>query len=362
MHHIKKTIHLYDEQGLPHRIEWKHGQAEGIRQFMRLTLTTEIGFFKQEKNGDRGLRRSISILGVHYRMLNQYAESYDSLWSYSPLINFFFDQYFLHPIHKAPLTIYATVGEDLELLAKIFDDFITAIRRNATGLKLMAKTRNWESKTIKAIARLKGYVIDSLVENRDIYIVQLALYSKDGRLSKEEIQSLATYSQHGIDRSSNPEKDPGNFEILRAQRDLIFSRIRDKPSIFGGLLFYFWRMDFTPYVGYQLWLSFVFRRSQFTDQQSLGEQVKKYVEGVAKEKGACAFLSQFSVKCPALTIPGSFSPKDLEFFEGVIEKIVPSTFWNLQLAAQKLPSPGVRMFDTGRGQRTPRRIGKQSKY
>lgn len=362
MHHIKKTIHLYDEQGLPHLIEWKHGQAEAIRQFMRLALTTEICFFKQEKKKDQDFRRSISVLGVHYRMLNQYAESYDSLWSYSPLVQFFFDQYVLHPIHEVPLTIYATVGEDLECLAKIFDDFIAAIRRNATGLKLMAKTRNWESKTVKAIARLKGHVIDSLVESSDIHIVQLALYSKDVRLSKEEIQSISIYSQNGIDSSRNPKKDPSNFEILQAQRDLLFSRIRDKPSIFRGLLFYFWRIDFTPYVGYQLWLSFAFSGNQFTDQKSLGEQVQTYVQAVAKEKGACAFLSQFSVKCPALISPGSFSPKDLEFFERVMEKIVPSTFWNLQLAAQKLPSPGVRMFDTGRGQRTSQRIGKHRKY
>jgi len=74
----------------------------------------------------------------------EYIQLYSKNYYFSPLLDFFFEQYRIHPIHEC-LTLDEFDSDDID----IFNNFISTMRQHATEVKLKKKVADWLSKSKK---------------------------------------------------------------------------------------------------------------------------------------------------------------------------------------------------------------------
>lgn len=347
MHSPKNTLIVYAEDGMPHILTSRSRDISDLFNFMHLAITGKELFFKATTNPHRAVGRTISELGRHCKNLPEYEKSYDPTWTYSPLLSFFYEQYQQHSIRDFPCSVHENDQAGLTALAQVFDEFLYTMRQQAKESKLLAKTLNWNSKIKRNRSRLSDLVHHVCSNHQALKIAHVIFYSRDARLSEENILAAQREQLNQGNISQTLQENPENFRSMQRERTLFLSRMRDKPSIFDGLLNYVWRMEFTPYVGYQCSFIFFYGESKMNTSPHLGEQIGKYWEETTEGRGAYAFPREETFMKPQSDSLSTSSTGDSKFRKTLLDKIAPSQFLISQSARQKSPSPKSKMFGTG---------------
>lgn len=224
-----------------------------------------------------GLRKHI---GSIYRYCQLYSEGY----KYSPLIQFFFEQYQKHPIHQHEMDL----DEHDPLHIALFKDFINAMRNDAMAVKLKKTVADWESKFIKTEKRLIAFEAELFERYARLMVVRLDFNYHRAKFTLAEINQI---HQEAILRSENvqtvslAEQDISKHKVIEGRvtleevqkdREHFFSNMKGKPSLFKHLVGYVWRIEFTKKAGYHMHVTLFFDGSHVKEHAYLAQEIGEY--------------------------------------------------------------------------------------
>ncbi|MFZ6816880.1 hypothetical protein [Undibacterium sp. Ji22W] len=238
--------------------------------------------------------KKVSSLGSDAKSLHKFASCFSTDYRFSPLIEFFFDEYCKHAIKNFPSS---NIGRDIASI-ELFNDFVTTMRRNAAATKLKKRVNDWVSKTKKNEKHLQQFEAELFGRNSSLMVVRLDFHYHAAVFKREEIHQIMVreHMQEISDQffliEGNPLTDrkpnQGRISLDEVQKDRVrlFTNMKGKPSLFEHSVGYIWHIESAKSAGYRLHVMYFFDGSQVKDCQYIGQEIGDYwVETITNGRG-----------------------------------------------------------------------------
>ena len=257
----------------------------------------------------------------------------------------------------------------------VFDDFVCALRVQASETGLKKVVADWESKIArnrKRVERLEGKLFEQYTS---LAVVRLDLGHASATFSLSELDQLPRLDRAArvrdldyYDRGESffsPSLPVGRVGLEEVQRDRehLFASMKGRPTLFGHLVGYIWRIDFTPHAGYHLRLALFFDGAHVEDHVALAEQIGEYwVRKITK--GCGRFFNCNRLWSNELL---HYAPGLIHSFEQAkrvaLSDRVLSDFYTDRLHVQVIAYPGCNLFGSGffKGTRRPGQVQRDNK-
>ena len=155
--------------------------------FMGLVINSQVLMGSASSNRRYARELKKTRLHLHMKCLPEYIQLYSKNYYFSPLLDFFFEQYRIHPIHEC-LTLDEFDSDDID----IFNNFISTMRQHATEVKLKKKVADWLSKSKKNQKSLMAFENKLFKKNARLMVIRLDFNYHKAEFSPAEIEELCT--------------------------------------------------------------------------------------------------------------------------------------------------------------------------
>ena len=262
-----------------------HG-IDQLAKFMEKVIYGKELFYTEYNMANGVQRRTVSSLGRHVERLHTYSQLYSKDYTFSPLLEFFFEQYRAHRIKDY---VNALWEDDFESVsADLFNDFVTTMRTVAVATKLKKKISDWESKFEHNEDRLKAFEKKLFERYARLMVIRVDCNYHKAFFSPEEVKQMLDEEESQRERDqadywagkdiSTPRTIEGRIALEEVQKDRerLFARIKGKTSLFKHLVGYVWRIEFGKDAGYHLHLMFFFDGAHVQKHEHLAQEIGNY--------------------------------------------------------------------------------------
>jgi len=263
----------------------------GAMNFMRKVIYEKELFGTAYKTISGREMTTTSSLGKHLKFLCSYKRVFSKDYKFSPLIEFFFEEYRKHPIKNYLPPLH---GYDLEGVA-MFDDFVATMRKTALKINLKKYVADWESKPKKNSKRLIEF--EKLLFDRTarVMAVRLDLYYHKATFTPAEIDKIMVESAMLKERDladlmagnaiSTPRVIEGRIALEEVQKDRkrLFTNMKGKPSLFKHLVGTVWVIEFSRTAGFHLHLFLGFDGAYVQKHEHIAQEVGEYWRDVISQ-------------------------------------------------------------------------------
>lgn len=345
---------------------------EGIQDlnaFMRKVIYGTESYFSRYKTLSGVQRSTISSIGKHARFLKNYSQLYSRLYTFSPLMTFFFDQYRQHPIMEEVGVLSKYPSADL------FDDFLCTMRKNAVATNLKKSIADWESKHKKNSLRLKRFQSELFHRNARVSAVRLDFYYHAAVFTQAEIEQILCdshrqryqdcenyYASQVTTIVSQTSHDSTTVEArvaleeIQGDRHRLFSSMKGKPGLFKHLIGYVWHIECGVTAGYHLHAMLFFDGACVQKHEYLANEIGEYWKNeITNGRGYFENCNLTKNKFPDTWALGQIDHWDTEK-RNHLDKALQYFCKNNQMV-QIIPYPRCRLFGSG----FVRRRGKSNK-
>ncbi|MBI5925872.1 MAG: inovirus-type Gp2 protein [Aquabacterium sp.] len=337
---------------LSHHLE----NIAALMAFMHEALYTKDLFYKTHTAG----RKTISPLGKHLRSLYQYTSVYNPNHHFHPAISFFLEEYRKHQIHHLPNFKAHEIVDGTSLMSDVFDSFVKHLRTQATKTKVKKRISDWESKFTKnekSTLKLEKSIFD---RHARVAVIRLDFSYRKATFSPDEIYgfmqaeytdgltSKAAYWSEEDDLAYHTQQE-GRVSLEELQRDRarLFANMKGKPSLFGHLIGYVWRIECSPKAGFHLHVALLFNGAQIEHHEWLAQQIGEYWnQDITKGQGRFHNCNMEWKRTSPNYGLGIVNHYDNEKRSILRRKVLGYLCKNDQLV-QVTPYPGCNLFGTG---------------
>lgn len=253
-------------------------------QFMKKVIYDNELFFTAYTTANGKPMKTISSLGKYLKYVHSYSELFSKDYKFSPLIEFFFEEYRKHPIRcDCPsLQGHDRLGVDL------FNDFVTTMRKNAMASKLKKKVADWDSKPKKNMQRLVKFEAALFKRCARVMAIRLDFYYHRANFTPSEIERII------VETATQKERDQADYragqdlsatrviegrialEEVQNDRKRLFTNMKGKPSLFEHLVGYVWCIECGRSAGYHLHVLLFFDGSEVQKHEYIAQEIGGY--------------------------------------------------------------------------------------
>lgn len=348
------TYKLKTKDGKSYFIETYLKGIHGVMNFMKKVIHGDELYSTSYRRANGKPMTTTSSLGKHLKDLPAYGRLFSSDYKFSPLIEFFLEEYRQHPIQDY---LFPSLGPD-RLGIDLFNNFVTSMRKNAMAKKLKKHVADWESKSKKNMARLIAFEAELFSRHARLMVVRLDLYYHAAIFSAEEIDGVISdlmkrkEFDQAVYRSGQdlPYSRPivGRIALEEVQRDRkrLFTNMKGKPSLFRHLVGYVWRIEFGRAAGYHLHVTFFFNGSDVRKHEHMAHQIGLYwKDDITKGRGYFENCNFEKVKYSGSWALGQIDHWDTNKRENLRGAL--SYFYKTNQMVQVVPYAGCRLFGCG---------------
>jgi hypothetical protein len=305
MEHATATLSAVTNQirgtdGKAYNIPINPAHLHSLITFMRKVLDSDALPYRVRSSGRVDLRS----MAYDIKRLAAYARLYDPSLSYSPDLEFFFEQYRKHEISQYSYVdwIGGDFGEDDRRdvdprFAEIAIDFVLALREEARRVKLKKRISDWKSNGKNNLDYLVTYLNYLFERFARIMVVDMVFeYHKTACASIEEAIGRRDAMQGRADREHEAymngvvhhEENPRWVSLAELKKDWqhLKQNMKGKRSIFQHLVGYVGRIEYSRDTGHHLHICFAFNGSAVQDDVGYSLKIAKYFqEEITKGRG-----------------------------------------------------------------------------
>lgn len=262
-----------------------HG-IDKLANFMGKVIYGKELFYTEYTTANGVQRRTVSSLGKHVEHLHTYSQLYSKDYTFSPLLEFYFEQYRVHRIKDYATALWVDDFESVS--ADLFNDFVTTLRIVAVAIKLKKKISDWESKFKQNEHRLKEFEKKLFERYARLMVIRVDCNYYKAFFTQQEVKQMLDEEELQRERDqadyltgkdiSMPRKLEGRIALEEVQKDRerLFARMKGKTSLFKHLVGYVWRIEFGKNAGYHLHLIFFFDGAHVRNHEHLAQEIGKY--------------------------------------------------------------------------------------
>lgn len=281
------------------------GSLRSIVTFMQqVTRTKDVAFRIADRNG-RKKAIEASSLARYFSLLGGMARLYSRRYSYSPLLHLFFSVYAKHAIRRCILRGPSRQFDSCSIEGEVFDDFIARLREESARVDIVNKLNDWENTSDENERNVQRYLRALFDKHGSLLPVQVDLSYESSRIDEERVSELAKAIArehdedmaflYGSETNAVDSHEPlTQHEVAHVVKDRnrLCTNIPAKPSIFGGMVGYVWRIEWA-YTGFYLRVVFLFEGSTPTTDVRMGNQIGQYwVECITEGRGSFRNLNR----------------------------------------------------------------------
>ncbi|QKO20778.1 inovirus-type Gp2 protein [Rhodoferax sp. BAB1] len=311
-------------------------------RFMRDVVNTDTRFFTGKKT--QSGHPEVSHIGRSCGRLADFARAQDPTLTYSPLAAFFFEEYAKHAIAYYPGPLSPGNHSELMIIGKLFDDFLSVLRKRAKEVGLKAKTRNWDNKPKRNRDELLRMTDEVFERRAKVLVIRLDFNYHAAKLDEADLEKMLQALSLG---GSKP-KGRVPFSEVQRDRALFISRMKGKRSLFKDLLAYAWRIECTPVAGFHLHFIFFFDGSKVMKHEWMAQKIGEYwSHDITNGRGYYENVNRRRKNLPRhLYGVGMIDYHDAHKRGCLVENVL-SYFWKTNQSAQLIPYPKANLFGTG---------------
>lgn len=353
---MNNEINLYalkSAEGTAYVMPYALNKIDQLWTFMRLVVYGEMTFYSDNLRKGKAFS-SVSPLGLHMTRLCEYSELYSKDYQFSPLLDFFFEQYRSHPIKDYCMMLE---GSDLDSVA-LFNGFIAAMRLEASKVKLKKKVADWESKAKKNKKRLEEFERRLFQRYARLMVIRLDFNYHKAEFTDAEIEAAleekAALKKRDLEEYLAGDDLTGkrvwegriSLEEVQKDRKRLFTNLKGKRSLFEHLVGYVWRIECGREAGYHLHVMFFFDGSQVHKHEYLAQEIGKYWRDVITDgRGYFHNCNLDRRRYGNASALGEVNYWDIKKRENLRQAM--TYFCKSNQVVQMLPYPGCRLFGTG---------------
>lgn len=322
--------------------ESKLKDLNALIRFMRDVANTSTTFFTGQKT--QSGHPKVSHIGRSCKRLADFARAQDPTLTYSPLAAFFFEEYSKHPISSYPGSLSPCNFSELTIIGKLFDDFLSVMRKRAKEVGLKAKTRNWDNKPKRNRDELLRMTDEVFERRAKVLVVRLDFNYHAAKLDEADLEkTLQALSLGGSEL-----KGRVPFSEVQRDRSIFLSRMKGKRSLFKDLLAYAWRIECTPVAGFHLHFIFFFDGSKVMKHEWMAQKIGDFwSHDITNGRGYAHNVNRHRRNLPRhLYGVGMIDHHDTQKRGCLVENVL-SYFWKTNQSAQLIPYPKANLFGTG---------------
>jgi hypothetical protein len=353
---MNKNINLYalkGSNGTNYIMPYTLGEIHNLKIFMESVIYGQGSMSSVSTNKRYARERKKTMLHDHMRCLPEFIQLYSKDYHFSPLLDFFFEQYRIHPIRDC-LTLDVFVQEDID----IFNNFILTMRLHAAEVKLKKKVADWVSKSTKNQKSLMEFEAKLFKKHGRLMVIRLDFNYHKAEFSPVEIEALLKHNAAlkqrdlsdywaGDDLSKKRVMD-GRIALEEVQRDRkhLFANMKGKPSLFEHLVGYVWRIEFGREAGYHLHAMFFYDGSHVQKHEYLAHEIGEYWrEVITKRRSYFECCNRNKSKYGGSWALGTINHWEVTRRNNL--KTAMQYFCKTNQVVQVVPYPGCRLFGTG---------------
>ncbi|NYH22887.1 YagK/YfjJ domain-containing protein [Paraburkholderia bryophila] len=305
MEHATATLSAVTNQirgtdGKAYKIPINAAHLHSLITFMKKVLDSDALPYKVRSSG----RVDVRSVAYDIKRLAAYARLCDPSLSYSPDLEFFFEQYRKHEISQYSHVdwIGGDFGEDDRRdvdprFAEMANDFVLALREEARRVKIRKRISDWKSNgknNLNYLVTYLNYLFDRFAR---IMVVDMVFeYHKTACASIEEAIERRDAMQGRSEREHEAfmngvvhhEEIPRWVSLAELQEDWwhLKQNMKGKRSIFKHLVGYVGRIEYSRDAGHHFHVCFFFDGSKVQDDVGYSLKIAKYwQEDITKGRG-----------------------------------------------------------------------------
>jgi hypothetical protein len=265
-----------------------------LTKFMNMVLYKDLLFHNEPKRvTDVRSKKRVSRLGVHIERLHGYSQLYSSGYAFSPLIEFFFEQYRKHLIKESAMLL--DEFDPSGFSSDLFNDFVVTMRREAVATKLKKRIIDWNRKFELSLQRVVEFE-DKLFERyARLMVIRLdfdyhkAIFTDDeleqalDEAVRRKESDLADYLSGADISMSRAIEGRITLDEVQKDRDRFFGNMKGKPSLFKHLVGYVWRIEYTRIAGYHMHVMLFFDGAYVQKHEYYAQEIGCYWRDVVTE-------------------------------------------------------------------------------
>lgn len=315
---------------------------KSLIHFMREVIGSDTTFFTGKKNQSGHPR--VSHIGRSFGRLADFARAQDPTLTYSPLAAFYFEEYAKHSISRYPGSLPLGNYSELTIIGKLFDDFLSVLRKRAKEVGLKAKTRNWDNKPKRNRDELLRMTEEVFERRAKVLVIRLDFNYHAAKLDEADLEK--TLQELSLGGSKSQGRVP--FSEVQRDRSHFLSRMKGKRSLFKELLAYAWRIECTPRAGFHLHFIFFFDGSRVMNHEWIAQKIGEYwSHDITNGRGYYENVNRHRKNLPRhLYGVGMIDHHDTQKRGSLVANVLPY-FWKTNQSAQLIPYPKANLFGTG---------------
>lgn len=333
---------LDGKNGSCYLFEFQLKDLSALIRFMRRVIGSDETFFTGKKT--QSGHPKVSHIGRSCGRLADFARAQDPTLTYSPLAAFFFEEYSKHCISSYPGSLSPFNFSELTMIGKLFDDFLSVLRKRAKEVGLKAKTRNWDNKPKRNRDELLQMTDEVFERRAKVLVIRLDFNYHAAKLDEADLEK--TLQELSLAVSKPKGRVP--FSEVQRDRSLFLSRMKGKRSLFKDLLAYAWRIECTPVAGFHLHFVFFFDGSKVMKHEWMAQKIGEYWSNdITNGRGYYQNVNRHRKNLPRhLYGVGMIDHHDTQKRGCLVENVL-SYFWKTNQSAQLIPYPKANLFGTG---------------
>lgn len=256
--------------------------------FMHQVLRSTSCFQTHINANGKQSRRLKPIWAKHCHLLPKYPEIWSPQYSFHPALTLFFEAYRKHQISNCSDYDPQDLLGDGRLVANVFDDFVSTMRKQVSSLGIKKKIADWESKVVKNKARMLEVESQIFTQYQSVTVVRIDLEYRAAAFDvkeidkyvldaeSEKVKTLEIYRSRADLPINEPLTELVSFEEVQTDRVRLFGNMKGKPSLFQYQIGFIWKIDATPKAGFRLCAALFFDATRCEDQEWLAHQIGDY--------------------------------------------------------------------------------------
>lgn len=353
---MNKDINLYTLKGTNGKnyiMPYALGDIHKLKSFMELVIYS-LALMSSAAINKRYARESKkTMLHFYMRCLPEFIQLYSKNYHFSPLLDFFFEQYRIHPIRDC-----LTLDEFDQAEIDLFNDFISTMRLHAAEVKLKKKVADWVSKSTKNQKSLMAFEAKLFKKHARLMVIRLDFNYHKAEFSPAEIQEFVDRNAALKERDlsdywagedlSGKRTMQGRVALEEVQKDRkhLFVNMKGKPSLFEYLVGYVWRIEFGREAGYHLHIMFFFDGKEVQKHEYLAQKIGEYWrEVITKRRSYFECCNRKKSKYGGTWALGTINHWEVARRNNL--KTAMLYFCKTNQIVQVVPYSGCRLFGTG---------------
>jgi hypothetical protein len=261
-----------------------------LMEFMKKVIYGDELFHTEYTKANGKRVKTTSSLGKHMESLHSYSRFYSRDYTFSPLIEFFFEEYRKHQIKDYSHAI--DEHDPSPFSTDTFNDFVITMRKNAATINLKKKVADWESKPKKNMKRLIEFEASLFKRYARLMVIRLDFNYHKATFTPEEVAQMLAEARRRkeCDQADYlagkdipiPRVVEGRVALEEVQKDRkrLFTNMKGKPSLFEHLVGYVWRIEFGRQAGYHMHVLFFFDGAHVQKHEHIAQEIGYYWQDV----------------------------------------------------------------------------------